>query len=61
MAERAIPFHCPYCGETDLWPHQPDNAADGAGHGQWECHGCQRAFTLKLLGIVRPTRIEAPL
>ncbi|GAA1475711.1 hypothetical protein GCM10009623_01570 [Nocardioides aestuarii] len=52
MSERAVPFHCPYCGETDLWPHE---ATDGsAGHGQWECRGCQRAFSVKLLGLLRP-------
>ncbi len=22
MSERATPFHCPYCGEQDLWPHE---------------------------------------
>ncbi|MGK2874791.1 MAG: hypothetical protein ACSLEW_04005 [Nocardioides sp.] len=61
MSERAVPFHCPYCGETDLWPHQQAEQADGVGHGQWECHGCLRAFALKSLGIVPPTRIAAPL
>lgn len=53
MSSRGVPFHCPYCGETDLWPHEP---ADGtAGHGAWECRGCLRAFQLKMLGLVRPT------
>ena len=29
--------------------------ADGsAGHGQWECRGCLRAFSVKLLGLLRP-------
>ena len=22
MSERAVPFHCPYCGEQDLRPHE---------------------------------------
>ena len=52
MSSRGIPFHCPYCGETDLWPHEP---TEGAGHGAWECRGCLRAFQLKMLGLVRPT------
>jgi len=46
--ERAFPLHCPYCGEQDLWPHDDS-------HGSWECRGCLRAFSLKLLGLVRPT------
>ena len=44
---RAIPFHCPYCGDEDLRPSE-------AGHGAWECRSCLRAFSLKLLGLVRP-------
>jgi hypothetical protein len=47
MTERAVPFHCPYCGGEDLRPH-------GQEHGTWECHGCLRAFKLSLLGLVRP-------
>ena len=44
--ERAVPFHCPYCGEEDLWPSEE-------GHGAWECRACLRAFSVKLLGLVR--------
>ncbi len=51
MSERAVPFHCPYCGDPDLWPHE---TADGSSpHGSWECRSCQRAFSLKLLGLLR--------
>jgi transposase-like protein len=48
---RAVPFHCPYCGDENLWPHE---AADGAGsgHGQWECRSCLRAFSLRMLGLI---------
>ena len=46
--ERAVPFHCPYCGDEDLWPNE-------GGHGAWECRSCLRAFSLKMLGLVRPT------
>lgn len=49
---RAVPFHCPYCGEGDLWPHE---SADGSSHGAWECRSCLRAFSLKHLGLIRPT------
>ncbi len=48
---RGVPFHCPYCGDGDLWPHE----GEGAGHGSWECRSCLRAFSLKMLGLVRPT------
>ncbi len=51
MSERAVPFHCPYCGEQDLWPSEE-------GHGAWECRGCLRAFTVKMLGMVRPHGAE---
>ena len=51
MSERGVPFHCPYCGETDLWPHVSDV---GEGHGAWECRGCLRAFKLSMIGLVRP-------
>ena len=30
MSERAVPFHCPYCGEQDLWPHEEPHGAGNA-------------------------------
>jgi ribosomal protein L37AE/L43A len=45
MTERAVPFHCPYCGEQDLRPYP-------ASHGAWECRSCLRAFSLKMLGLL---------
>jgi transposase-like protein len=58
MSARAVPFHCPYCGDEDLRPHQP---AEGAGHGQWECRSCLRAFGLKLIGLIpRPDAATRP-
>jgi transposase-like protein len=44
---RAVPFHCPYCGDEDLRPH-------GEKHGDWECRSCQRAFSLSFKGILNP-------
>ena len=44
---RAVPFHCPYCGDEDLRPH-------GDRHGAWECRSCQRAFSLSFIGILNP-------
>jgi ribosomal protein L37AE/L43A len=51
MSERAFPLLCPYCGDEDLRPHEP-------AHGAWECRACLRAFSLKMLGLVRPTGVE---
>jgi ribosomal protein L37AE/L43A len=48
MNERAVPFHCPYCGEQDLRPYE-------ATHGAWECRSCRRAFSLRMLGLLAPT------
>ena len=56
MTSRGVPFHCPYCGGEDLWPHE---VTDGPGHGAWECRACLRAFSLKMLGLVRPTGRES--
>ncbi len=53
MTGRGVPFHCPYCGDEDLWPHEPTDGS--AGHGAWECRSCLRAFSLKMLG-----QVEAP-
>jgi transposase-like protein len=60
MSGRAVPFHCPYCGDEDLRPHQPEDtagdAAASSSHGQWECRSCLRAFKLSMIGqLRRPT------
>jgi len=46
MTERAVPYHCPYCGDEDLRPSEE-------GHGAWECHAFLRAFSLKMIGQLR--------
>ncbi|MTE21532.1 hypothetical protein F0L17_20930 [Streptomyces sp. TRM43335] len=46
MSERAVPFHCPYCGDEDLRP------SEAGGHGAWECAACNRAFKLSFLGLL---------
>ena len=51
MSERAVPFHCAYCGDTNLWPHE-------ATHGAWECRDCQRVFSVKMLGTLRPEGVQ---
>jgi transposase-like protein len=45
-----MPFHCPYCGDENLRPHESEHSA----HGAWECRACLRAFTLKMLGMITP-------
>ena len=42
---RSAPLYCPYCGEEDLRPNE-------ASHGAWECHACQRVFTVKFNGLL---------
>ncbi|MGY2874624.1 putative RNA-binding Zn-ribbon protein involved in translation (DUF1610 family) [Marmoricola sp. URHA0025 HA25] len=58
MSERAVPFHCPYCGDENLWPHEPaagDRAESTSGHGAWECRSCLRAFKVSMIGqLTRP-------
>ena len=51
MSARAVPFHCPYCGEEDLFPH---DTGDGSSHGPWECRSCLRAFKVTMIGQLRP-------
>jgi transcription elongation factor Elf1 len=51
VSTRAVPFHCPYCGSEDLYPHE---VTEGSAHGAWECRSCLRAFKLNLLGLLRP-------
>ncbi len=55
MSRHASPFHCPYCGEQDLHPH------DGSAGG-WECRACLRAFSVTFLGqVARPPGVGSPV
>ncbi|MBF4766982.1 Insertion element protein [Nocardioides agariphilus] len=50
---RASPFHCPYCGEQDLFPREEQG---------WECHACLRAFSVTFLGqLDRPAGVSSPV
>ncbi|HZN71723.1 MAG TPA: hypothetical protein VFC00_08600 [Micromonosporaceae bacterium] len=42
--ERVTPYHCPFCGEEDLRPHE-------SASGAWECRSCTRVFAVKLIGL----------
>ena len=55
MSGRAVPFHCPYCGDENLRPSEEDSAGHGAA---WECHSCLRAFSLKMLGQLRRPSLD---
>ena len=46
-SSRAEVYHCPFCGEEDIRPHS-------ATAGEWECRSCLRAFTVTMLGMIRP-------
>jgi ribosomal protein L37AE/L43A len=39
---RAVPFYCPFCGEQDLRPADPEG---------WRCSACDRRFLIDLLEI----------
>lgn len=53
---RAQPFHCPYCGDESLWPHEVvgEDGEVTSPHGSWECRACLRAFSVKFLGLLAP-------
>ncbi|HZM66705.1 MAG TPA: hypothetical protein VFC16_10455 [Nakamurella sp.] len=45
MSENRAPAqNCPYCGETNLWPHEDS-------HGAWHCRDCNRVFAVRFIGI----------
>ena len=44
MSERAQPFHCPWCGDENLFPRE--------GAGAWECRSCLRSFTVQMTGMI---------
>ena len=52
---RRCPFHCPYCGDENLWPHEAERGARATA--QWECRSCLRAFKVTMIGQLRPPAI----
>jgi transposase-like protein len=54
VSARAVPFHCPYCGDENLFPHEvEEGSSPGASHGAWECRSCLRAFKVSMIGQLR--------
>jgi ribosomal protein L37AE/L43A len=51
--DRAPAQYCPYCGETNLWPHE-------ASHGAWECRDCGRVFACRYLGLSGQVLLTQP-
>jgi len=51
---RAPAQYCPYCGETNLWPHEES-------HGAWTCRDCNRVFAVRFIGIARRSAPPATL
>ncbi len=50
-AERAVPYLCPFCGESDLRP-EPG--------GRWHCRSCLRLFSLAFHGLHHPDPSPPP-
>jgi ribosomal protein L37AE/L43A len=46
-SERVAPFHCPYCGDEDLRPHDTAHETQGA----WGCRSCRRVFAVRFIGL----------
>jgi len=42
--ERVVPYHCPFCAEEDIRPHE-------GAQGAWHCRACLRVFSVKFLGM----------
>lgn len=49
MTPRATPNHCPFCGDDNLWPHQPEGVDSVEPRAAWECRSCLRAFTVSMI------------
>jgi len=48
-----VPYHCPFCADEDLRPHE-------AAAGAWHCRACLRTFSVKYLGLDRAGRTVRP-
>jgi len=55
MSENRAPAqYCPYCGETNLWPHEDS-------HGAWSCRDCNRVFAVRFIGIAGRSSTPPPV
>ena len=54
MSENRAPAqYCPYCGETNLWPHEES-------HGAWTCRDCRRVFAVRFIGLAGTSSTDSP-
>ncbi|MCH7231719.1 hypothetical protein L0U85_12780 [Glycomyces sp. L485] len=60
MSGRVVPYYCPYCGEEDLRPYEPEPDSDVEIRSGWHCRDCTRVFSLKYHGMAAPPTVEAP-
>jgi transposase-like protein len=65
MSGRVVPYQCPYCGEEDLRPYEPEeddavSQPDASLRSAWHCRVCTRVFTLKFHGMAVPRATAAP-
>ncbi len=47
---------CPYCGEEDLRPDEPEDESGSTGRDQddgWYCRACRRRFAVSYRGMAR--------
>ena len=55
MTENRAPAqYCPYCGETNLWPHEES-------HGAWTCRDCRRVFAVRFVGLAGAVDTASPV
>jgi ribosomal protein L37AE/L43A len=57
-AQRAVPYHCPFCAEEDLRPVEA-GAVAGLARGGWHCRSCLRVFSVAFHGIHDPSTFAA--
>jgi transposase-like protein len=60
VSGRVVPYYCPYCGEEDLTPYEPDADSDVDIKGGWHCADCTRVFAVKYHGMEAATTYAAP-
>ncbi|HEY1095420.1 MAG TPA: hypothetical protein VGE61_12015 [Glycomyces sp.] len=60
MSGRVVPYYCPYCGEEDLTPYEPEADSDVGMKGGWHCADCTRVFAVKYHGMAAASVYAAP-
>ncbi len=61
-AQRAVPYHCPFCAEEDLRPLESGAVLTSRAQlarGGWHCRSCLRVFSLSFHGLHQVTAVTA--